>query len=175
MKATIGLFYGSNTGNTEEIVHKILDTLGADLVDTHDVGDGISASDFDEYKYVILSCPTWYIGQLQEDWEDFLEEFETVNFTGKCVAMFGLGDQVGYADNFLDAVGIIAKIVINNGGTIVGKWPIDGYDFDESLALTDDGDYFYGLGIDEDNQDELTEERLETWLDLVSDAIVDFE
>ena len=41
--------------------------------------------------------------------------------------------------------------------------------------LTDDGDYFYGLGIDEDNQDELTEERLETWLDLVSDAIVDFE
>ena len=144
-------------------------------MDTHDVVDGISASDFEEYKYVILSCPTWYIGQLQEDWEDFLEEFETVNFTGKCVAMFGLGDQVGYADNFLDAVGIIAKIVINNGGTIVGKWPIDGYDFDESLALTDDGDYFYGLGIDEDNQDELTEERLETWLDLVSDAIVDFE
>ena len=89
--------------------------------------------------------------------------------------MFGLGDQVGYADNFLDAVGIIAKIVISNGGTIVGKWPIDGYDFDESLALTDDGDYFYGLGIDDDNQDELTEERLETWLDLVSDAIVEFE
>ena len=74
-----------------------------------------------------------------------------------------------------DLAGIIAKIVINNGGTIVGKWPIDGYDFDESLALTDDGDYFYGLGIDEDNQDELTEERLETWLDLVSDAIVEFE
>ena len=55
MKDTIGLFYGSNTGNTEEIVHKILDTLGADLVDTHDVGDGISASDFEEYKYQFIS------------------------------------------------------------------------------------------------------------------------
>ena len=82
MKDTIGLFYGSNTGNTEEIVHRILETLGSDLVDTYDVGDGVSASDFDEYKYVILSCPTWYIGQLQEDWEDFLEEFETIKFTG---------------------------------------------------------------------------------------------
>ena len=91
--------------------------------------------------------------------EDFLEEFETINFSGKCVAMFGLGDQVGYADNFLDAVGIIAKIVISNGGTIVGKWPIDGYDFDESLALTDDGDYFYGLGIDDDNQDDKDDGR----------------
>ena len=53
MKDTIGLFYGSNTGNTEEIVHKILDTLGADLVDTHDVGDGISA-----VSYTHLTLPT---------------------------------------------------------------------------------------------------------------------
>ncbi|HBI39778.1 MAG TPA: flavodoxin FldA, partial [Tenacibaculum sp.] len=91
---------------------------------------------------------------------------------GKTIALFGLGDQYGYREFFIDGVGMLAKVILKNGGKIIGKWPIEGYDFTESKAKVEDEDLFYGLAIDEDNQPELTQERVKNWLNqLESESI----
>ena len=54
---------------------------------------------------------------------------------------------------------------MEKGGTLIGRWPTDGYEFDESLAL-DNGE-FLGLGLDNDNQEDETEERLLIWAELI--------
>jgi flavodoxin I len=63
---------------------------------------------------------------------------------------------------------MLAKVVLENGGNITGFWPIKGYDFTESKALYN-AEFFYGLAIDEDNQPELTQERVMDWLSILKD------
>ncbi len=43
----------------------------------------------------------------------------------------------------------------------VGFWPTDGYNFDSSKSVVDGK--FVGLALDQDNQDDLTDERIEKW------------
>ena len=81
--------------------------------------------------------------------------------------MFGMGDQEGYADYFLDALGIIAEDLIKAGAKIEGEWSAKGYDFNKSLGLMPDGKHFYGLGLDEENQSELHDVRLEKWFEML--------
>jgi flavodoxin I len=157
----IGLFFGTQTGNTEAIAETIQAALGKDVVELHNIGES-GVSDFDGYNLLIIGSPTWNIGELVADWEGFYEEFDAMDFSGKKVAYFGLGDQVGYSDNFMDAVGILEAKITERGGQTVGYWAIDGYDFNESKALR--GGKFAGLAIDEDNQPELTKSRIQTWV-----------
>jgi len=160
----IGVFYGTNTGNTETVVKKLKDELTNNgfEVDVYDMASA-SVSDFDNYENIIIAVPTWNDGELQDDWDSVFNEYKEYNFTGKKVGFVGLGDQEGYPDNFLDAIGTLAKPVLSNGGTIFGYWPTDGYTFNESVGLAENGK-FYGLGIDVDNQDDLTDERIQNWV-----------
>jgi flavodoxin I len=137
--------------------------LGADRVDVYDVASA-KKSDFDKYTKIILGQPTWYYGERQSSWDDFWEDFSSIDFTDKTVACFGLGDQADYAEYFIDAVGMMHDVVIENGGTPVGYWSTEGYEFDESKAVTPDGEFFVGLAIDEDQQPELTQQRVEQWV-----------
>lgn len=158
----IGLFFGTQTGRTEDVAERIAAEIGGDLTVLHEIGT-CSADDFEAYQYVIIGCPTWNIGELQADWEGFYEEdLDDVAFAGKKVAYFGLGDQIGYANNFQDAMGILEEKIASLGGTTVGYWPREGYDFDESKGLR--GDRFVGLALDEDNQSELSDQRIKTWV-----------
>ncbi len=157
----IGLFYGTDTGNTERVAQQIADAFGD--VDLHDVATA-SADAFAGYRHIILGQPTWYYGELQSHWEDFWPQFESADFTGKTVALFGLGDQHDYSEYFLDAMGMMHEVVLAKGGRVVGYWSTNGYEFDESKALTPDGKQFVGLGIDEDQQAELTAGRIEKWV-----------
>ena len=159
MKAKI--IYGSDTGNTEVIADDLVKLLDKPEILTV---DELEESDWEDNKLYILGIPTWYDGELQSDWEDYLDNFQEINFTGKTVAIFGLGDQVGYAEWFCDGVGILADIVEKNGGKIIGNWPTDGYEFEASKAVMNTNNTFYGLCIDEDNQPELTQERLKQWV-----------
>lgn len=161
----IALIYGSDTGITEEISNLIVDKWSEKNIEMIEVSD-ITADDFIDYKYLILGLSTWYDGDLQSDWETYFDEFKTINFKDKSIAIFGLGDQIGYGEYFIDGVGILAEIVIENGGKIVGKWPIEGYEFTESKALIND-DFFYGLAIDEDTQSNLTNDRVDQWLKIL--------
>lgn len=163
----IGLFFGSDTGNTEEVANKIQGLIGEDKVDIYDMYD-VETSTFDDYDQIILGLSTWHDGQLQSDWDSFFEDFKTVDFTGKTVALFGLGDQYVYSEYFVDGIGIIATEVLANGGKIVGKWSTDGYEHTESKGEMEKG-FFVGLAIDEDNQFDESDERIEKWVSQIKE------
>jgi flavodoxin I len=189
MSAHIGLFYGSTTGHTDAIAELIRDEFGRGMVKLHCMAE-TKKQDFANYNYLIIGSPTWHIGKLQSDWEAFFPELDEIDFNGKQVAYFGLGDQLEYPCNFLDAMGILAKKITSRGGVRVGSWSAVGYNFQESKALIGskftqlpngsttlleskliqlangidvDGE-FVGLAIDEENQPELTEERIKIWV-----------
>lgn len=160
--AKIALFFGTQTGNTQteaEIIQK--EFGGEEVVSLYDISK-TEPSDFDEYNYIIIGCPTWNIGELQSDWEDFYDELDNVNFSGKKVAYFGAGDQVGYPDSFQDAMGILEETISELGGETVGYWSTDGYEFNESKGVHDGK--FVGLALDEDNQSDLTDKRIKSWV-----------
>jgi flavodoxin I len=158
----IGLFFGTQTGNTETLAEAIQAEFGGDRVVTlYNIAEA-SPEDFAAYDCLIIGCPTWNIGELQADWAGFYDELDDIDFSGKQVAYFGVGDQVGYADNFQDAMGILAEKITALGATPVGQWPTDGYDFSTSQAVQNGT--FVGLALDEDNQPELTAGRIKAWV-----------
>lgn len=163
----IGLIFGSDTGITEEVTNIILEKWEDKEISAVEVTD-VSPEYFDDYEFLILGLSTWYDGDLQSDWESFLDDFKSVDFTGKTVALFGLGDQIGYGEYFIDGVGILSEIIIEKGGKIIGNWSIDGYEFTESKAQMN-STHFYGLAIDEDTQSDLTNERVDQWLKILEE------
>ena len=175
--APIGLFYGSSTCYTEMVAEKIaakLNELLAGNTNAHERHTGDTGVDLYNvmyepavtmcaYEYLILGIPTWDYGELQEDWENIWDDIDALDLSGKTVALFGLGDQVGYPEWFLDAMGYLWAKICNQGAKTVGYWPITGFEFEQSKALTPDEQYFVGLAIDDENQFELTDERITTW------------
>lgn len=164
--AKLGLFFGSDEGNTEGVSYRIQQRLGEDVVDVYDVAD-VTQLEFAQYDRIILGIPTWDFGQIQSDWEEFWGDVTEIDFTGKTVALFGLGDQFGYGDFFLDAMGMLHDVVEQAGAKIVGHWPTEGYEFDASKAEIPDSGLFVGLALDEDQQPELTTERLNRWCEQI--------
>lgn len=159
--AVVGLFYGSDTGNTENVAKKLQAAIGENLVDIRDVAK-TSKEDIEAYDFIIIGIPTWYYGEAQADWDDFFPTLEEIDFTDKIVAIFGCGDQEDYAEYFCDAMGTVRNIIEPNGATIVGYWSTEGYQFESSQALID-VNTFVGLCIDEDRQPELTDQRVNQW------------
>lgn len=161
--AKIGLFFGTQTSNTQSAAEMIQKEFGGDsIVDLNDISKAES-NDFNDYSYIIIGCPTWNVGELQSDWEDFYDEqLDDIDFTGKKVAYFGEGDQVGYPDTFQDGIGMLEEKIVEQGGKTVGYWSTDSYEFTDSKALRDGK--FVGLALDEDNQPDLTEERIKAWV-----------
>lgn len=162
----IGLFYGSSTCYTEMVAEKIRDILGEDLVDLHNVKDA-SPHLMEEYSILILGIPTWDFGELQEDWEAIWPQLTHLNLKGKIVAMYGMGDQFGYSEWFLDALGMLHDHIAPLGVKFIGFWPIDGFEFTSPKPLSADGKHFVGLALDEVNQYDLSEERIEQWCEQI--------
>jgi len=162
----IGLFYGSTTCYTEIVAEKIQAIMGADLVDILNIKDQPLVLSLD-YDFIILGISTWDYGELQEDWESIWSDINQLDLSDKIIALYGMGDQVGYTEWFQDALGMLHEQVIAQGATVVGYWPNEGYDFAASKALTDDGSNFVGLALDEDSQYSLTDERLDAWCEQV--------
>ncbi len=160
--ASIGLFFGSDEGNTEKVAYRIQARFGSDLVAVKDISDATQL-DFAEYDKIILGIPTWDFGQIQSDWEEFWDDIAAVDFTAKQVALFGLGDQFGYGDYFLDAMGMLHDVIIQSGAEIVGHWPTEGYEFEASKAEIPGQGLFVGLALDEDQQENLSADRLNRW------------
>ncbi|EFC91510.1 flavodoxin [Dethiosulfovibrio peptidovorans DSM 11002] len=156
--ATISVLYGSTTGATKAVAEKIAKDLGADLFDVASAGDEA----FTGYDVIILGSSTWGMGELQDDWNDYLPKLEQADLSGKKVAFFGTGDQEGFGDTFVDALGLLHDAIADKGIQVIGKRSTDGYSGGE-LAIRD-GE-FLGLAIDETNQPELTEGRIVSWLD----------
>ncbi len=162
----IGLFYGSSTCYTEMAAEKIRDLLGADIVSLHNIKN-TPFTEMENYSLLILGISTWDFGELQEDWQAAWSQWEKVKLKGKTVALFGLGDQEGYSEWFLDALGILHEKLKTMELNLIGYWPIAGYQFEASKALTEDKQYFVGLALDEDNQFDQSEARISIWCEQI--------
>lgn len=159
MKKT-GIFFGTTTGTTETISKQI-----ATLLDIHD-SDLFNVADanidaIDAYEVLLLGSSTWGFGDLQDDWEGFLNRLKEKDLTDKTVALFGCGDGSAYDTTFCDAIGIIYEALQNSGCRFCGEWPTNDYNFSESKAVVDG--HFVGLALDVSDDLNLSDERLNKW------------
>jgi len=168
----IGLFYGSTTCYTEIAAEKIQAQFDNDIVELFNLKDTPLAHSH-TFDILIYGISTWDYGELQEDWESHWQEISDLDLEGKIIALYGMGDQIGYTEWFQDALGMLHQQVVTQGGYLIGYWPNQGYEFAASKALTEDNSQFVGLSLDEDNQYNLTEERIETWVKQLKTEIND--
>ncbi len=175
--AKIGIFFGTDTGRTRLIAKQIAKKLEAQwsglVAAPLNIGR-TPLADFLACDALILGSPTLGEGELpglstgltQPSWEEFLPQLAGSDMRGKTVAIYGLGDQKKYPDEFVDAIAILHAAVSACGARVVGRWPTAGYEFTASQAVDSDdhGPYFLGLALDQINQPLLTETRLEAWL-----------
>ncbi|CUU81297.1 flavodoxin FldA [Campylobacter hyointestinalis] len=160
-----GIIFGSSMGNTEEAANLIASNLGIDNVLNIADTDAKTINSFDK---LIIGSSTWGSGDLQDDWEVF--DFDSLDVSGKTVALFGLGDSSSYSDTYCDAMGIIYDKLVQKGANIIGQVSADGYSFDESRSLKDGK--FVGLALDADNESDQTEERIKKWTESIKSQIL---
>jgi flavodoxin I len=152
------VLYGSTTGATKEVAETIAEALQIPAVDVAQC----DVRDLGSYEVLLLGSSTWGSGELQDDWATFLPAFEKLSLKGKKVALFGTGDQEGFSDTFVEALGVLYDAVIRAGAEVIGSCPVDGYT-GRSLAVRNGS--FVGLPLDDDNQPEATAERVKGWID----------
>ncbi len=155
------IIYSFHTQKSKKVAEKIIDAFGKDKITVVNAED-LTAEVFEKNDNFILSAPTWFDGELPNYWDEFVPELEDMDLKNKTFAVFGLGDQKGYSENFCDAIGIIVEILEKCGAAIVGKIPAEGYTFESSRAVR--GNQFLGLPLDQENQARLTQSRVEKWV-----------
>lgn len=162
----IGVFYWPKGGNVEYCAKMMVSKLGNFNTELYSL-DSIKNLDLPYYDLVIVGGSTagadiWQNADDNNLWFDFYARLEGAHLNGKPVAFFGLGDQVLYPDHFVDGMAIMKNEFDRIGAKIIGYWPTNGYDFTGSASL--EGDKFIGLVLDEDQQPELTGQRIEKWI-----------
>ena len=159
----IGIFYGSSTGSTSEVAQRLAKALGAEA-NVFDVASA-DAADVAGFDVLLLGSSTWGLGDLQDDWEDFLPKLAEQDLSGKKVALFGCGDADSYPDSFCEAIYKIYEGLASSGCSFIGAYEPEGYSYDATQAEQDGK--LIGLCLDEANQSDLTDERIEKWVALI--------
>ena len=157
----IGVFYGSTTGTTEDLARRIAEKLDVPSADVFDVSK-LTEALVNEYDVLVLGSSTWGAGELQDDWYDGVKVLKKCDLSHKSVALFGCGDSDSYSDTFCDAIGTIYSDLRNTGCKFIGAVDASGYSFDSSTACING--MFVGLPLDEMNEDDQTEGRIDQWL-----------
>ncbi|MBP3259467.1 MAG: flavodoxin FldA [Prevotella sp.] len=161
MKKTV-VVYGSSTGTCEAIAEKIGAKLGAEVLNVQDLTADIVAAN----ENLILGTSTWGAGELQDDWYDGLKVLQSADLKGKVIALFGCGDCESYGDTFVGGIGELYDGIKDSGARFVGSVSTDGYTFDDSAAVVDG--QFVGLPLDDVNEDNMTDGRIEAWIAQIS-------
>lgn len=156
----IGIFFASATGMTEEVAQKIAKRLSVSDADIHDVASA-TVDGAEAYDLFLLGSSTWEVGEMLSDWYDFAPKLKP-HLSGKMVGLFGTGDSGSYGDSFVDAIGALYDEFADAGCTFVGSMPTEEYSYEASLAERDG--QFVGLPIDEVNEDDRTDDRIEQWV-----------
>ena len=156
----IAIFYASKTGKTKFIA----DEISKHLEEIKEYDISVTGTEYMlDYENIIFGISTWDGGSIQEDWQKIWESFSKINFSNKTVAIFGLGDQRKYEDNFVDAMKPLYDQLINAGANVIGFTSTEDYNYKASAAQIDDK--FVGLALDLENQSELTCSRIEDWVE----------
>ncbi len=156
------IVYSFHSQKSKKVSEKIIDAFGKSKIEAVNAEE-VNKQVFEKYDNYILSAPTWFDGELPNYWDEFVPDLEEMNLKNKKFAIFGLGDQKGYPENFCDAIGILAEIIEDCGGTITGQTSVEGYTFEASRAQR--GDKFAGLALDQENQARKTTERVKKWVE----------
>jgi flavodoxin I len=164
----IGIFYSFNSNKTAKLGEKIIAAFGIENIEAIDA-ELVTKELFCQFDNIIVGVPTWFDGELPIYWDEFVPAIETLNLKGKRIAIYGLGDQKGYPENFNDGIGIFAEIVTKSGAEVIGFTEVDGYEFESSKAIMNGK--FCGLCLDQENQARLTSNRIQNW---VTQLKVDF-
>ena len=159
--AIIGIFFGSDTGNTENIAKMIQKQLGKDVADVHDIAKS-SKEDLEAHDILLLGIPTWYYGEAQCDWDDFFPTLEEIDFNGKLVALFGCGDSASYPDSFCDALAEIRDGLEATGCTFVGA--LDAAEYDGCTSRICRDGKVIGLAVDDGASEAVSDARMEKWI-----------
>ncbi len=159
------VFFGSTTGNTEAAAEAIAEKIGADIFNVADA----PREKISDYQMLIFGTSTWGIGDLQDDWEGFIADLEEAGLEGKEVALFGLGDADSYPESFVDGMGTIYRVIKDKGCSLVGFTDTADYSYESSSAEVDGR--FVGLVLDEDNESDKTQERIENWVEDIKKAM----
>ncbi len=155
------IIYSFNTKKTGQIAELIIEEFGQDTLSVVNAED-ITEEVFLSYDHIIMGVATWFDGELPNFWDEFVPALEDLDMKGKKIALFGLGDQKGYPENFLDGVGIMAEIMDGQGANLVGFTSTEGYEFESSRAVFEG--QFAGLAIDYENQSFKNKERVAAWV-----------
>ena len=161
MNTTI-VIYGSSTGTCEAIAEKIASKLGCEAVNVQELTTDI----IDNHQNLILGTSTWGAGELQDDWYDGLKNLNESDLSGKVIAFFGCGDCESYSDTFVGGMGELYNGIKDSGAHFIGSVDTDGYTYDDSEAVIDGR--FIGLPLDEINEEDKTDSRIEEWLSAIS-------
>ncbi len=172
----VGIFFGTDTGNTRRIAKNIADVLTTAVAAKPVNIRNASVSSLLDYDMLILGTPTYGEGQLPglttgnatESWEEFLPKMAGLDLNGKKVAIYGLGNQKGYPGEFVDAMYYLYEQFKQCGATMIGAWDTAGYNFKASKAVVDG--HFIGLALDQENQKDLTSARLDQWLNHLAES-----
>lgn len=156
------VIYGSTTGTTEEVAQKIAEKLNAEAVNVADVTEDQIA----EADNLVLGSSTWGAGELQDDWYDGIDKLKSADLKGKTIAIFGVGDSASYSDTFCGSMAGLYNAVKDSGAKIVGAVSTDGYTFDDSESVVNGK--FVGLALDEENESDKTDERINNWVKAIS-------
>ena len=159
----IGIFYGSTYGMTKKAAEKIKKAFGRSKVEVYDLKNA-TVEDIKKYNNLVFGTSAWGIGEMQDDWEMTIDNLSQIDFTGRKVALFGLGDQDEYPESFVDGLGTL-YCRLPDKSCVVGMWPVKGYDYYFSLA-DKDGE-FVGLVLDDHNQEDLTDKRITDWVKIL--------
>jgi len=163
---SVGLYYSTSTGNTETVAGYIADKAG--IEDWKDIADADEA-EIMGHDGIIVGSPTWHTGADEQrsgtSWDEWLyDQLPNMDFTGKKVAIFGVGDSGSYSDNFCDAAGELYDRFTSKGAKVYGMTPSDeGFDYTESKSVRDGK--FVGKVFDEDNYPDESEGRVDAWLE----------
>ena len=195
MKSTkICICYGTSNGSTAKTAKLIKDEfcrktskLNIDTFDLYENGP----PNWKNYEFIVMGSPTYYNGQLQDDWSETVLTTTPSELRNKPVALFGLGDQENFCFTFVNSIGHLANWLLKEcHANLMGYWPVkncqqelrlinknisdskfktqkclNNYFFEDSAALTTyrSNQVFYGLALDQYSQKDLTAARISCW------------
>lgn len=164
----IALIYWPKNGNVEKSGQKMVEKLGENKVDVFTI-TSVDPGTLSGYKLLIIGNSTVGADNWEDThksrWYEFFPKLENIDLSNTFVAIYGLGDQVLYPDNFVDGIITIQEELSKSNAKFIGRWPTDGYEHTDSKSI--DGDEFLGLALDEDQQAELSDERISKWLEKI--------
>lgn len=171
----IGLFFGTETGTTRLIAKKMHKLLGDDSADKPINVNRITPADMLRYDALILGTPSYGGGEIpgrsagciEPNWEEFLIQMQapsfSPDFSGKRIAMFGMGAQEQrYSERFASSLIALYNVFKGYGAEMIGDWSTEGYTFEHSASIVDGR--FVGLVLDHRTQGMYTDERIAKWV-----------